>query len=543
MTRTIEALVEFVTETKRASWHRFLAEMHDEDFTHDIHCPYSSTSLYGGLFEAKVSKAIVSNMPEEGLEKVPTDTHSPRSWTHASYVQDFTAKEKKKKRKKGEAPITHEEAVARAHALADHSMAKQTRAHRRLTGIAARLMPDKPSEDRPQGHNLVGVGSGMGHEQTRGIKHKELEAKPHTQTGHDFLPQLIASANHRNKGFGVHNASNHEWSAYHVGDKGHEHPEGSKERGHAQVAEVEKLQSMPAEKAHHDHKDRIQKGMDGLPDGEHNIGYAKHACGGVTDTGIKKAMQHGYHGFVANTCCSHRLTGVSHEIIAKHHGIKWKQWEKLVKTSGDLGSPKKSSDKDTRTDEEVSKDFAHDQKRSRKAQLAIDHYRKGYMEHHGYTVHQGWARDADGKPEAKGGILAAAKQGAPLHPRAHDRDHVFKGEDMHDHHDELKEALAEHKKGDFGHGLSAANTRKAQKQQAAKKAKGPAPLINGGHLKAMGIPQGRRMGQILGHVKKLQAAGHVTDHESALAAAKAHHETLPQEESVFLVRTRLLFSL
>ena len=537
MTHTRKALAEFVSKTKRAGWHQFLADLHEEDFTHDLHDPYLFYRLGGLLDEA--SKVIVSNMPEEGLKKIPTKGHTAKSWTHASYKQDFTEKVKRKAEEKKEA-LSPDEVDARAHKMADHSVEKQTRAHSRLTGIVGRMLPDKAPEGRPQGHNVVGIGSGMGHEQAEGIKHKDLAKKPHTQTGHDFLKPLIDSANHRNKGMGVTNASNHEWSAYHVGDKGAEHPEGSKDRADAQIAEVGKLQNMPASKAHHDHEERTQKGMDGLPHGEHNIGYAKHACGGITDTGIKKAVQHGYHGFVANTCCSHRLTGVSHEVIAKHHGIKWKDWQKLVKTSGELGSSKRSGEGDKRTDAEIREDYAHDRKRSRKAQLAIDHYRKGVLEHHGYTVHQGWANGKDGKPEPKGGILAAAKKGAPLHPHAHDRDHVFKGVDMHDHHGELGGALADHAKGDFGHGKSAADTRKANEKAASQQAKGPKPLINGGHLKAMGIGAGPRMGKILGHVKKLQASGHVTDHAGALAAAKAHHETLPQEESVFLSRTRLL---
>ena len=107
---------------------------------------------------------VVSNEPEKGLERVPTEGHTAASWTHASYKQDFTAKTKR-----DHPDLSHEEAEARAHKMADHSLAKQTRAHNRLTGIVGRMLPKKAPEGRPQGHNVVGIGSGMGHEQAEGI--------------------------------------------------------------------------------------------------------------------------------------------------------------------------------------------------------------------------------------------------------------------------------------------------------------------------------------------------------------------------------------
>lgn len=421
-----------------------LQDLNGRDLAHDTY----------DLFESSV---IATNVSSGNLPKVPTEQHpNVKAWTHASFNQDFTRRNLEKK-------MAPEDAEALANAQAHASTNKQERVHTKLTGVVGRLLGGATPHGHPEGYHVVSPGSGMGHEQV--FKHPDLALQPHRMVGLEFQNELTDLADHRNKGFGIHNASNHQWSIYDTSGLG-----DTKQ----QIAELDKIGHAPVDKVHPDWEKRLAVGYNGLPSGEHNVGYAKHACGGLTDLTLKKAVDSNWDGFVAQTCCSHRYAGISHKIIGEHHKMPWEEWQKLVEASSHNEEP----------------DVA------RAAQLKIDELRKKYLEDHGYSVRHEWTVGPDGKPDPKGGLLVAARKGGPLHGNVQRTD-MFK--DMTLHPDAQAELASVNERGlpmSKSEIAKAARQAADQARKAAAKAKGRPPGVEGaGRKKGRGGPPPEQSGR------------------------------------------------
>lgn len=387
-----------------------------------------------GTYLAEADPIATNIAGGEITRRNPNETHD--EWLYRSYMADIPRIEMEKAEKKGR-PISHEEAKTLAHPKAVTNIAKQKHAHGRLTGILGRLLAqppqikppsrDLPPEAHPPGaapqpqseaeqesddsYHIVSVGSGMGHEQA--LSHDDLDKK-HNWTGLEYQQSLVDSANARNQDFGITNADNQQWSVY----------DGSRE-------ELAGLEHQRASEMHPDDwEDRIGQ----LPEGERKILYLKHACGGLTDAALKKAIEHGYHAVVAHTCCSNRYAGLSHDIVGGETPFsRDEELDRLNTERAERGEDRMSHKrlKSTPKGKSGSLDHRHfpeeddrvsfgtwqglvsasQQKgtqRGMRAQQRIDEHRHEYLQNNGYTVRHGWFSQ-DGKPEPAGGHFVAVR--------------------------------------------------------------------------------------------------------------------------------------
>lgn len=290
------------------------------------------------VFRLCEAATIASNMTSDS-PLAPREKDEPySSWLVKTYKDTLVPKFGPEK--------GHEKAVTQT--------AKQLHAHDRLTSVLSKLNQEK----KP----VVAPGTGFAHEQ--------VVAPQMRWRGFEYQKNNVDGANERNQMFGVPDSENKEWSLY----------KGS-------LKDLEDVSKKPADQVHPDWETRL--GNEELPKGEHNFMYLKHFCGGGTDASLKHAVEQGYHGVVAHTCCSNRYTGISHCIIGKHANVPWSDYKRLVSSSGDKES-----------------------ERGLKAQLEIDSLRKKYLEDHGYEVRQGWFGKS-GEWEPSGGFLFAVRKDQP----------------------------------------------------------------------------------------------------------------------------------
>jgi len=185
------------------------------------------------------------------------------------------------------------------------------------------------------GTKILAPASGIGHEQ--------MIAPEYKWTGLEFQEASVDFAKQRNKMVSYENAQNYTWDF---------------------------LKNMSPEQA------MVEMG----PDWEENLNdlnfgnkegdmpeaiYLKHACGGITDSAMKKAVEKKIPMIFIASCCAHRYMGVSHKIIAPH--MKFDDYISLTKRSQDKSKPDEA----------------------KKAVDEINELRRKYLESHGYHVEKG----------------------------------------------------------------------------------------------------------------------------------------------------------
>jgi len=179
------------------------------------------------------------------------------------------------------------------------------------------------------GSKIIAPGSGFGHEQ--------MLAPDYKWHGMEYQEDLLNMANQRNK-MVDHHSKNYKWSFL------DDPEEGMKEMGEGWEKKI--------------------KGWDDIKDfeGHHPEAiYLKHACGGLTDASMKKAVEQKIPTIFIASCCANRYIGVSHKIIAPD--MPFKEYEKIVSRSGN----KTSED-------------------GKKAVEEINDMRKKYLKEHGYKI-------------------------------------------------------------------------------------------------------------------------------------------------------------
>jgi len=208
---------------------------------------------------------------------------------------------------------------------------KAVRGHSEFTKILKEKGGLKPSS------KVLSPGSGLGHEQA---------VSPDLDwTGLEFQEKSVSLADQKNKQLGLNRAKNYQWSFF-----------NSENLDDGTIKELgpgweEKL---------NDWNDLGKDKTGEIPDAI----YMKHACGGITDGTLKKAVEKKVPLIFIASCCADRYRAVSHKVIAPH--MSFEDYEQLAKTSQNKQS-----------------------KKGEEAVKKINDLRMEYLKKHGYQVNSG----------------------------------------------------------------------------------------------------------------------------------------------------------
>lgn len=180
----------------------------------------------------------------------------------------------------------------------------------------------------PEGGKVLAPGSGVGHEQVIGPDINWV--------GLEHQQNLVDMANQRNEQLGLPTRTR-QWSLTTSENQGDSLGENWEEK--------------------------INKITD--EDGDVVAIYAKHACGGITDSAMRDAALKGIPNMVLATCCANRYMELSWRILQPP--VSFTEYEKIAK---------KSKGQDDAAREAVEK---------------IDGWREDFLKNHGYEVERGRA--------------------------------------------------------------------------------------------------------------------------------------------------------
>lgn len=184
----------------------------------------------------------------------------------------------------------------------------------------------EPTEDEV----IVSPGSGFAHEQVVG--------SPLRFSGLEYQQALVDMANQRNEQLGIPSRST-QWSFL------KDFEPGSGPIGDDWESKINTIE------------------------GDSNVIYAKHACGGLTDGVVYDAVRRGVKKIFLATCCAYRYTDVSHKVLRpKDETGRLLSFDEY-----------KAIAKDSRKQGEVGKAACNQ----------IDDWRQQYLEENGYRVDRG----------------------------------------------------------------------------------------------------------------------------------------------------------
>jgi len=185
------------------------------------------------------------------------------------------------------------------------------------------------------GTRIVAPGAGLGHEQ--------ILAPEYVWTGLEFDPNRVDLANKQKELLGLR-AKNYEWNF---------------------LKDLKNIEETMTEMGP-GWEEKLNDDLIGNKHGEMPEAiYLKHACGGMTDGIMKKAIEKKIPYIFIASCCAHRYVGISHKIIAPH--MTFEEYKSLTKKSQDKNHPEEA----------------------KKAVDEINELRRKYLESHGYKVRKG----------------------------------------------------------------------------------------------------------------------------------------------------------
>jgi len=226
--------------------------------------------------------------------------------------------------------------------LADKCASKQISAHTFFTNLLG--------QDLDEGATVVSPGAGLGHENMIG-------EKKFSWISMDFQGSIINLARERDRLLGINTNKYMQWSVWN----------GELSDANRPINE-----------------EQLEKSLGSVPPSQ--AMYCKHACGGITDGSLKRAVENGVKKIVIASCCADRLSGISHAVLCPE--MPFEDYMSIVRRS----QVRNSSD-------------GHD------AVMQIDDLRESYLIKHGYSVERGWKTDdKTGARLPAGSYLVATKR-------------------------------------------------------------------------------------------------------------------------------------